>query len=105
MDQGHVPLHTRPSNFHVIGGVEATQSLHNPVRSAVGFLGQLNESPADLELCIFNLLMQVPAQHKARCKTHSPLMMALELGRTDIAEKLIELGASVAFKNKVNIHG
>ena len=38
-----------------------------------------------------------------RCKTPSPLMMALELGRTDIAEKLLKLGASAAFWNKVSI--
>ena len=30
-------------------------------------------------------------------------MMALELGRTDIAEKLLKLGASAAFKNKVRM--
>ena len=34
-------------------------------------------------------------------KTHSPLMMALEKKQSDIAQKLVELGASVAFKNKV----
>lgn len=34
-------------------------------------------------------------------KAPSPLMMALASDRTDIAEMLIELGASAAFKNKV----
>lgn len=37
------------------------------------------------------------------CKTHSPLMMAVELGHMEIVEQLKELGASMAFKNKVSI--
>ena len=35
-------------------------------------------------------------------KTHSPLMMAVELKNMDVLEKLIELDASMAFKNKVS---
>ena len=34
-------------------------------------------------------------------KSHSPLMMALQFGKVEMARKLIELGASVAFRNKV----
>ena len=45
--------------------------------------------------------IQAPAQHQPQCRTHSPLMLALELKKEDLARKLLQLGASVAFKNEV----
>ena len=43
-------------------------------------------------------------EDKFKYKAYSPLMVAVEKDKYELAEELLKAGASVAFKNKVRIH-
>lgn len=47
-------------------------------------------------------MLQVSKKYSNLIKTHSPLMIAVEIEKMNVLEKLIELDASMAFKNKVD---